>query len=318
MYQVTNLRELLSEITTNYKTAIKESFTNHPLASAIRHESKSLIGNILNSNDLTIKGSPGMGQWTTSPWIAVFNKYETDGAQEGIYVVYLFSDDMQRVYLTFNQGVTRPIETYGRKIAHQKLKSKALDIRTNYEKLEDFVYDDNIKLSKFSPGADYEKSTIFYKEYDSNNLPSNEVLVSELKKVISFYENYMTEANVLTADTDFSEFIGKVEEGKRLLKQHYARERKSRIVEEAKRRRLQKDRELHCEICGFSFYDKYGERGKDFIEAHHTKPVSEMKPGDKTGIEDIALICSNCHRMIHRKIDNLSVEELKKLYVNRR
>jgi len=36
-----------------------------------------------------------------------------------------------------------------------------------------------------------------------------------------------------------------------------------------------------------------------------------MKPGDKTGIEDIALVCSNCHRMIHRRMDNLSVGELK-------
>ena len=77
MTQVENLRELLLEITSNYLSALKESFTNHSLAIFIRHEPKSIIGNILNNPDLTIKGSPGMGQWTSSPWIAVFNKSET-------------------------------------------------------------------------------------------------------------------------------------------------------------------------------------------------------------------------------------------------
>lgn len=32
------------------------------------------FGDIVNNDDFTIKESPGMGQWTTSHWIAVFNK----------------------------------------------------------------------------------------------------------------------------------------------------------------------------------------------------------------------------------------------------
>jgi len=308
-----NLKELLEEISDNYHTVLNESFTGHSLAILIRKEPKKVIDNILNNDDFTIKGSPGMGQWTTSPWIAVFNKNETDGAQEGIYVVYLFSDDMQRIYLTFNQGVTRLIKNNGRKLAHQKLKSKALEIRTNYQHLEDFSYDDKIDLSDSPPGSDYEKSTIFYKEYDSNNLPSNDELVSGLKKIVTFYENYLDESNVLTSDTDFTDKVGKVEEGKRLLRKHYARERNRRIVQEAKRKRFQEKGELRCDVCDFSFPEKYGDRGENFIEAHHTKLISEMKPGDKTGIEDISLVCSNCHRMIHRKMDNLSIENFRKI-----
>jgi len=33
----------------------------------------------------------------------------------------------------------------------------------------------------------------------------------------------------------------------------------------------------------------------------------------KTTLNDLALVCSNCHKMLHRKIDNLSVEKLKTL-----
>ena len=58
---------------------------------------------------------------------------------------------------------------------------------------------------------------------------------------------------------------------------------------------------MFCEICGFSFVDKYGDIGKDFIEAHHIKPVSEMKEGESTNINDLVMVCSNCHSMIHRR-----------------
>jgi 5-methylcytosine-specific restriction protein A len=45
-------------------------------------------------------------------------------------------------------------------------------------------------------------------------------------------------------------------------------------------------------------------------ECHHTKPVHAPKPGDKTKVGDLRLICSNCHRMIHAKRLWLTMEEL--------
>jgi putative restriction endonuclease len=41
--------------------------------------------------------------------------------------------------------------------------------------------------------------------------------------------------------------------------------------------------------------------------------VSEIKPGEKTKNEDLALLCSNCHRIVHRKKPWLSVEKLSEL-----
>jgi 5-methylcytosine-specific restriction enzyme A len=79
------------------------------------------------------------------------------------------------------------------------------------------------------------------------------------------------------------------------------RERKSGVVKQAKKLFFKKHKRLYCEACKFDFTKVYGERGKDFIEGHHTKLVKEMKEGDKTKAEDIAMLCSNCHRMIHRK-----------------
>lgn len=103
-------------------------------------------------------------------------------------------------------------------------------------------------------------------------------------------------------------------EGKVVLRKHLCRERNSNLVAEAKRRFKEKhEGKLFCEICEFSFSDKYGELGADFIEAHHTKPVSEMKDGDKTNINDIVMVCSNCHSMLHKRRPWLNKEDVKKL-----
>lgn len=73
-----------------------------------------------------------------------------------------------------------------------------------------------------------------------------------------------------------------------------------------------------CKACCFNFEIVYGERGKDFIEVHHIKPLSTIDGAKIINPEtDLIPLCSNCHRMIHRiKDDVLTLDELKKL-VNR-
>ena len=61
------------------------------------------------------------------------------------------------------------------------------------------------------------------------------------------------------------------------------------------------------------FHATYGEVGRNYIEAHHTKPVSEMKEGEVTRVEDLAMVCANCHRMLHRRKPLLKPMDLKKL-----
>jgi len=312
---VDDLRGLIFHISKNYNIAKNEPFTNHPLANLIRHVPEKIIKPLLIDDDLSVRSSAGQAVWATVPWIAIINESETDGAQEGVYVVYLFSEDMKRVYLALSQGVTRPIEKYGRRLAFQKMNAKKIDIRTNYP-LSGFVSDDKVKLADSGLGADYARVTIFYKKYDTNNLPENYVMIEDLKKLVSFYSNYLVESNVLTEGTDFSAYIGKVEEGKKILRQHYVRERNTKIIKEAKRLALQEKHELRCDVCGFSFFENYGEHGKDFIEGHHKNPVSDMGSGKKTSIADIALLCPNCHRMVHRKMPWLSIEELKQIHKN--
>lgn len=66
-----------------------------------------------------------------------------------------------------------------------------------------------------------------------------------------------------------------------------------------------------CSACGMRFEDVYGGIGRDFIEVHHLVPVSQM--GEHYAInpiEDLAPLCSNCHRMVHRSDPPYSVEDI--------
>jgi len=68
-----------------------------------------------------------------------------------------------------------------------------------------------------------------------------------------------------------------------------------------------------CEACEFDFNAKYGELGFNYIECHYRTPLAEYTSTSKTTINDLALVCSNCHRMLHRKTDTLVVEGLRRL-----
>ncbi|MBN2098874.1 MAG: HNH endonuclease [Dehalococcoidia bacterium] len=70
-----------------------------------------------------------------------------------------------------------------------------------------------------------------------------------------------------------------------------------------------------CSVCGFDFADVYGEQGLGFIEVHHLRPVSTL--GKRTKVDpnrDMATVCSNCHRMMHRTRERvLTIDELKEM-----
>jgi len=102
-------------------------------------------------------------------------------------------------------------------------------------------------------------------------------------------------------------------EGKEKYKVHRKLERDPSIGKKAKELRLNTVGELRCDVCQFSFSEKYGELGAGFIEAHHTVPVSKLKGNRKTNINELALVCSNCHRMLHSSSDLLTIEQLKNI-----
>jgi hypothetical protein len=100
-------------------------------------------------------------------------------------------------------------------------------------------------------------------------------------------------------------------EGNVLYRLHRFHERCGDLPRRAKKLALKKNGKLVCVACGFDFHATYGPVGDGFIECHHTVPVSELKDGMKTKLADVVLVCSNCHRMLHRRRPWLGIKELK-------
>lgn len=88
-------------------------------------------------------------------------------------------------------------------------------------------------------------------------------------------------------------------EGRRRLVSHLRIERNHALVELKKRSVLSATGGLSCEVCSFDF-NVYGALGSGFCEVHHRRPLSEATSEVHTSLSDLAVICSNCHRMVHR------------------
>ncbi len=122
---------------------------------------------------------------------------------------------------------------------------------------------------------------------------------SQIEKYLNDLINKNFEDSIETVISD--------NEGKLLLKKHLYRERSQKLVTMFK----QSLSSFNCCICQFNFEEKYGLMGKEFIEAHHTKPVAILKENETVHVKDLIAVCSNCHRMLHKKNPPVDWQELK-------
>lgn len=141
-----------------------------------------------------------------------------------------------------------------------------------------------------------------------NQTESLKKIANQIKSTIS---NIDTKAKLYRIQDEEENEITSVNEGRVIYKLHKLRERDPVINKKKKDLYLKENGKLDCEACGFDFYETYGELGRGFIEAHHRIPLSDIEGESKTRLKDLALVCSNCHRMLHKEIDTLTIEELK-------
>jgi predicted HNH restriction endonuclease len=74
-----------------------------------------------------------------------------------------------------------------------------------------------------------------------------------------------------------------------------------------------------CQACGSNFEAVYGPLGIGYIECHHLNPLAQQDGSahDAT-VDNVRVLCSNCHRMIHRLINQrsgaaVSIEEFREI-----
>ncbi|MFB5269835.1 MrcB family domain-containing protein [Paenibacillus enshidis] len=186
-----SLQDTLSEILNTYLDAKIQAFANHPLGVLLRQTIPEQLRKLPFIDDnYKIQGSIGQGNWANIPWIAVMDKRITDKIQRGEYIVYLFSEDMKRVYLTLLQGVTIPLKELGKKEGYRYLEQKVTEMR-GLLPLEGMQKDDNIYLTTSGLGRDYQVSTVAYVRYDQGSIPDDDQLLADLENVMNNYKLYV-------------------------------------------------------------------------------------------------------------------------------
>ena len=134
------------------------------------------------------------------PWISILNPELTTTTQSGLYIVYLFSADMKKLYLSMNQGYTRHAQVaekagYKGKQKHERacltLRTEAADLLEgleNYELKPDRNIHNILLSSKVELALGYEAGHIVGFEYKLAAMPSEETLQNDLNLMFTIYD----------------------------------------------------------------------------------------------------------------------------------
>ncbi|MCK5043730.1 HNH endonuclease [Candidatus Pacearchaeota archaeon] len=141
-------------------------------------------------------------------------------------------------------------------------------------------------------------------------LDENEDLYNSLKS-----QGFKEEDISNQVERGFKELV--IEEGNIELKSIRQRKRSQKLRQEKiKEIKQQNNEKVSCVVCGFDFSKIYDGHGEGYIEIHHLEPVSvgSVSQDIKDALRKVVPLCANCHRMIHRKKEQLlSPEELKRI-----
>lgn len=306
------MREQILKISSEYRSERKNKFGKNQLADFIRDDFREKVNEMVgNEERYIVDSSPGKGRWTDTPWLAIFDRFVTVSAQKGYYPVFIFRDDMSGLYLTLNQGVTE-IRTNYKKAATETLKIKAEDYRARIGSSTSSTFNEKDIQLRILSDSDlskyYEAGNIIAKYYSVSNLPSNEVFKADIYEMLEIYKMLVySEDKVTLEEENDANFEAKGFE-KKQFRQHKRIERNQSLIKKVK-----KAQGYTCKACELNFIDKYGELGRNFIEAHHLKPISELTEEiiELDAYKDFTVLCSNCHRMIHRIDDPSDLEGFK-------
>lgn len=140
---------------------------------------------------LTVGWSPGKGVWARVPWVSILNTNVTTTTQEGVYCVFLISQDLQSVYLTLAQGVTRVVDQNGPTEGAQILQELAAEYRAKAGELaaHGFTLGNDVDLKCDGRLAtNYERGTVAYMRFDVDDLPDDATITAALKALLETYD----------------------------------------------------------------------------------------------------------------------------------
>jgi predicted HNH restriction endonuclease len=176
------------------------------------------------------------------------------------------------------------------------------DVAKNYPKIADAIADHAAKIHAGVNSAEIRKAADQYIKIQAEHFGmTNAGSATNLIRVESMPETDLEE-----------EIVGK--EGRILIRIHAYKERDRKFAAMAKKYYKAKNAgNLWCVACDLKPETLYDDRGERCIEAHHKIPIEELQPDSITRVDDMAMVCASCHRIIHSRKPCLTIEEVRAL-----
>ena len=171
-------------------------------------------------------------------------------------------------------------------------------------KLSNFLrFDDSYAESGLTHGGTLEEEV--WNEFASEKL--------RLRNVASAIRAVSENAGNAAATISVIDEYYQAPEGNILAGYHRYRERNSSLVRKKEALVLSKTGVLACEVCDFILSETYGPLGQALIACRHIVPLSQLTPEQTTKLSDRSLVGPNCHRMLHRGKDALTLRTLRNI-----
>lgn len=89
-------------------------------------------------------------------------------------------------------------------------------------------------------------------------------------------------------------------EGQKKYSLHLLIERSKSLRESKIRKFIEDNGKIFCELCNTNLKERYPWIRMDYIEVHHIVPLSELNEPKCNSLDDLLLLCPNCHTSIHQ------------------
>lgn len=161
-------------------------------------------------------------------------------------------------------------------------------------------------------GAGSRLDEVVWNQYANNRdelTAMADIIKSKYKKITRPSPNTEDAVNI-DEDDEFPE-------GRIIKRLHTTKERNANASRKKKQYVLAMTGALKCEVCTFDFQRFYGDDGQGFAECHHKKHLQYLNREVKTKLEDLEIVCANCHRMLHKIRPWITAQELHDRLISR-
>jgi len=194
-----------------YRSGAKTN-KDHPMHHLVLYRFKEIVEEWLpNKEKFLVKGSDGQGNILRTPWVAIMDREVTTTATEGYYLVYLFDDALERMYLEIGFGAYQFERKFGSGTKYfEALDNSVKDMQDSSDYLLERISSDvRNRIFKSRPSLDsqgdfklrsYERCSIYCLEYNLQNSLSDALLQGDFTEMLKLY-GYMA-GSLLLADAE--------------------------------------------------------------------------------------------------------------------